>query len=165
MPAVRRTRRCRFCGRVPDFFPDVGRASPCNVLLLRDAVDLIRGLDEALLGAQPIPLELHIGVRVEALIDRAPTRRALEGGALVMVGGQWQVQYDFQPLNFPGWRIGHEFAGHDGHPIDRDILSFGDDADDGGHARGKSGGEQIRGRKRLAAAIVIDRGVGDEGAS
>ena len=56
----------------------------------------------------------------------------------------------------------HVFLHRDFHACQIDLLALGDDAHDCGHAGAESGSHQIRGRKRLAASVVIDRSIGDE---
>ena len=97
------------------------------------------------------------------MVDGAAAGGAFEEFSVGVGGGKRDGEVELEALDPARLVVRHEFTDGDGHPFDGDFLALGDDADDGGHAGTERGGDEIGGREGLAAAVVVERGVGDEG--
>ena len=110
-------------------------------------------------------MHIHLDVWMDAVVHGAPAGGAFEDLAVRVTAGQRHGDFELQAAD-PARRIDrHEFPGNHGHALDGDFPAFGDDPDDRGHAGSKGGSDEICGGKRLAAAVVIHRRIGDENVS
>lgn len=82
-----------------------------------------------------------------------------EEAAIRMIGRQGDGDTYGETNDAAGHVLAHVFLHADTHADEGQILLFGFDADDGGHAGGQGGSNEVGGRKRFAPAVVVDRGV------
>jgi hypothetical protein len=107
----------------------------------------------------PSPGDCFVDVWMETLVDRAGQGDGFEETAFGVIRRQWDGDVNGKADDAAGHVFAHVFFHAHRHASDKKVLLFGLDADDGGHAGGEGGGDEVGGGKRLAPAVVIDRGV------
>ncbi len=115
-------------------------------------------------GRKPRPIEdeILLDVRVEAEVDWAGARGGFQELPFRVVGGQGDVEGDFDAGDFSGGFRAHDFSDIEGRACHVDFVAAGDDAHDGHQASAEGGGGQVGRRKRFAFAFVVHGGIGHE---
>ena len=97
------------------------------------------------------------------MVDGAAEGGGFEELALRVIRRERDLNGDGQAHDAARAVFTHVLFDADLHASDIELLLLRFNADDGGHAGGERGGDEVGGGEGLALAAVIDGGVGDEG--
>ena len=107
----------------------------------------------------PSPGDCFVDVWVKTLVDGAGEGYSFEETAFGVIRRQWDGDVNGKADDAAGHVFAHVFFNAYRHACNKKVLLFGLDTDDGGHAGSEGGGDEVGRGKRLAPAVVIDRGV------